>query len=251
MLMVWFVGVHQRWCKRIRIGMHGRGLEERADWYEGIWCWDWGNANLWWKYWSKVQHYLPGSEPLHSFIAFHRHMLIRFLVWILLCHFHGRGWQQNLFLRHYVLWPMPLASGGWMYNVAEHCVHNYSLHTTTNRSQMVIQSSGVGRNADLLEGLLCNYSKCLLHERNGLVSGDDVNFLCLHVDDIARFCNPNMLCTPLYSFRWLIITKNGVLFRAYTTGIKAPGENSPVGANGSDGLRGRAIARSQQNETCI
>lgn len=82
-----------------------------------------------------------------------------------------------------------------MYNVAEHCVHNYSLHTTTNRSQMVIQSSSVGRNADILEGILCNYSKCLLHERNGLVSGDHVNFLCLHVDDIARFCNPNMLLT--------------------------------------------------------
>ncbi|KAK4398932.1 hypothetical protein Sango_1368700 [Sesamum angolense] len=29
------------------------------------------------------------------------------------------------------------------------------------------------RNADPMEGLLCNHSKCILHERNGLASGED------------------------------------------------------------------------------
>lgn len=59
--------------------------------------------------------------------------------------------------------------GWWMYNVAEHHIYHNSLYTTTNYSSMVIQPSSVGGNADPMEGLLCNHSKCLLHERNGMV----------------------------------------------------------------------------------
>lgn len=59
--------------------------------------------------------------------------------------------------------------GWWMYNVAEHCIYHNPLYSTTNYSSMVVHPPRVRRNADSMEGLLCDYSKCVLHERNGLV----------------------------------------------------------------------------------
>lgn len=57
-----------------------------------------------------------------------------------------------------------------MYNVAEHHIYHNSLYATADYSSMVIQPSRIRGNVGPLEWLLCNHSKCLLLERNGLVS---------------------------------------------------------------------------------
>lgn len=53
--------------------------------------------------------------------------------------------------------------------MGEHYIHYDLVYTTTNNSAMVFNATCGGRNDDAVERLLCNYSKCILHERNGMV----------------------------------------------------------------------------------
>lgn len=53
--------------------------------------------------------------------------------------------------------------------MAEHYIHYDLVYTTANNSAMVVNATCGRRNDDSVERLLCNYSKCILHERNGMV----------------------------------------------------------------------------------
>lgn len=60
-----------------------------------------------------------------------------------------------------------------MYFMAGHYIHYDLVHPTTDNSAMVVNATCVRRNDDSVERLLCNYSKCILHERNGMASCED------------------------------------------------------------------------------
>lgn len=70
--------------------------------------------------------------------------------------------EASHFLFHYADWRV--------YFLVEHYIYYHLVYTATNHCSVVINTAGDWWSTATVERLLCHHSKCILHERDGMVS---------------------------------------------------------------------------------